>query len=147
MGPFQHKVDHGLDNRKLAFECVISLYDKMPNRFDLNEFTKQVVQGFTDPSLDIKLTSHSLLIRICEKHPLSVPPYLEQLIPALKAAIFVVTKETAVKQEIENNKSLVLSGIKVFKALDPLVQTPEWTALHSEIIAPSSPVASLYKKE
>lgn len=85
--------------------------------------------------------------------PVALDRDMAGLIEGLRENVFVKTKETAVKQEIENNRALVLSCLKTIHLLDgdsSSVWTSrrlKWTAfVQQEIKGPSSVVASLYKE-
>jgi hypothetical protein len=74
---------------------------------------------------------------------------IDNFIDPLREAVFVKTKDTAVKQEIENNRSLMTSALKTVIALNaiPDVRKIKWPAFINEIAKASNPPVSLAFKE
>lgn len=61
LGPFNHKVDDGLDLRKAAYECVFTLLRTFPTHLDLEAlFTALVPSGLEDTQ-DIKYVTCQIL--------------------------------------------------------------------------------------
>ena len=80
--------------------------------------------------------------------PVALDRDMPGLIEGLRENVFVKTKETAVKQEIENNRALVLSCLKTIHVLDgdssfAASRRVKWTAfVKQEIKATTNPVVS-----
>lgn len=141
MGPFQHKVDNGLDNRKIALDCMSSLLDGLNSRLlpiDFPLFLQKVLSSLCDPSHEIKIAANSLLVKLSKMDPpVSFDRDTPGLISGLRENVFVKTKETAVKQEIENNRALVVSCLKTVRVLDAVQggRRVEWNSFLQELTA------------
>ena len=98
---------------------------------------KNVTVGLSDPSMEIKILCHSIIQKIV-KLPIHISLDLESLIEPLKSCVFLKTKETAVKQDVENNRNFVLSGLKTVQILDE-ISSPDpklkWPGFINEIKA------------
>ncbi len=58
------QVDEGLENRKAAYEAMNTLLETCVDRLDVSAFIAQLVEGLKDPSYDIKMLSHLMVIRL-----------------------------------------------------------------------------------
>jgi cullin-associated NEDD8-dissociated protein 1 len=129
MGPFKHKVDDGLETRKAAYECLYSLIDvsSVYMSIDQLKFFKMVVQGLSDPSQEIQLMCHLIMIKLCHSyHSSKFTAYKkkiatffvnveaqEKLVKPLKEILTTKLKDSAVKQDIEKHTEMVRSAIRV----------------------------------
>ncbi|KAI6094438.1 armadillo-type protein [Pisolithus croceorrhizus] len=124
MGPWQHKVDDGLDARKTAWETLYTLLDTCLHKLDLPTFLTYLLPALSDPSDEIKVLAHLLIGRL-SSIPLCVPlllARLDVLTPALDATMkgAPVTKDT-VKQDLERAAELRRSTMRAVAALVKVV--------------------------
>lgn len=139
MGPWQHKVDEGLDTRKTAWETLytlvsvsaynaridnllmcVSQLDTCLHKLDLPTFLTHLLPALSDPSDEIKVLAHLLLGRL-STITLCVPlllARLDALTPALEATMrgAPITKDT-VKQDLERAAELRRSTMRAVAAL------------------------------
>lgn len=85
--------------------------------------------------------------------PVALDRDMPGLIEGLRENVFVKTKETAVKQEIENNRTLVLSCLKTIHVLEggssfiAASRRVKWTSfVQQEIKAATSVLSTLFKE-
>ncbi|KAI6021197.1 armadillo-type protein [Pisolithus marmoratus] len=125
MGPWQHKVDEGLDARKTAWETLYTLLDTCLHKLDLPTFLTYLLPALSDPSDEIKVLAHLLIGRL-SSIPLCVPlllARLDVLTPALETTMkgAPVTKDT-VKQDLERAAELRRSSMRAVAALVKVVR-------------------------
>ena len=133
MGPWQHKVDEGLDARKTAYETMYTLLDTCLARLDLHEFLVRVVAGLSDDSDEVKVLAHMMLFRLSQVAPTAISQRLDDITPALEKSMkgATVTKDT-VKQDIERAGELQRSTLRAVVALSKVAQpggSPRFDAL------------------
>jgi cullin-associated NEDD8-dissociated protein 1 len=131
MGPVKHIQDNGLDNRKLAYECLSNVIHL--GLIEMEPFMEKVVQGLQDSNNEVKMLVHSILITLCTKSPNSLSSTIDTIMPLLEVSLFTVTKENAVKQEVEKNKQLVESALKTVTEMDLVLKEPNWTRFVAKI--------------
>ena len=68
MGPFKYEVDDGLDYRKAAFECLLTLLNTYHDVIGIFDFMERVQLGLQD-KFDIKLLSNLILVQLCLLFP------------------------------------------------------------------------------
>ncbi|KAI6142115.1 armadillo-type protein [Pisolithus tinctorius] len=124
MGPWQHKVDEGLDARKTAWETLYTLLDTCLHKLDLPTFLTYLLPALSDPSDEIKVLAHLLIGRL-SCIPLCVPlllARLDALTPPLETTMkgAPVTKDT-VKQDLERAAELRRSTMRAVAALAKVV--------------------------
>ncbi|KAJ3341282.1 Cullin-associated NEDD8-dissociated protein 1 [Gonapodya sp. JEL0774] len=112
MGPFKHRIDDGLDIRKLAYECMYTLLENLLPRIDLYAFLTRVIKGFSDEAQEVKVLAHLMFQRLGYIAPGMVSQRLDEVADVLKATVETKNKGNAVKQEIEKNAELVKSAIR-----------------------------------
>jgi len=117
LGPFKHKVDDGLENRKAAFETLSTLLEQAPDALDLPAFVAQLAAGLADGAYDIKMLTHLVLIRLAKTFGAELLSLVELLVEPLRTTVTTKPAQTAVKQDIERNDELVRSGLRVCVAL------------------------------
>lgn len=118
MGPFNHKVDDGLDLRKAAYESMFTLATTLPREWQLNlfkddEFIERVISGLDDDH-DIQVLSCVTIARIVgidvrvlsSKRASSNVSNMEELIEKFAKILGTTVKDTALKQEVENQGEL-----------------------------------------
>ncbi|KAJ3052397.1 Cullin-associated NEDD8-dissociated protein 1 [Rhizophlyctis rosea] len=143
MGPFKHQVDHGLEARKSAFECMSTLLETCSARLDLSEFLARVVLGLKDPASEIKTLAYLMLQRLVQVGPSVVTQHLDSTVEPLRTAVLAKPKQNAVKQEIEKNAELVRSAARTVVVLAPLAENAGSTKFDEflrEVRGPTSPV-------
>jgi len=116
LGPFKHKVDEGLENRKAAFECLYTLLDTCIDKLDIGALTAHLVSGLGDIH-DIQLLCHLMLIRMAQHAPAPLLTGLDQLIEPLKKTIQTKVNQTAVKQQVDRNEELIRSALRAIAAI------------------------------
>ncbi|KIJ45062.1 hypothetical protein M422DRAFT_167119 [Sphaerobolus stellatus SS14] len=124
MGPWQHKVDDGLEARKAAYETMYTLLDTSLNKLDLHTFFSRVKAGLVDPSDEIKVLCHLMLFRLAQIAPTPMAQRLnevgDEFTTTMQAA--TVTKDT-VKQDLERTAELQRSALRTIAALSK-ISTP-----------------------
>ncbi|KAF8588484.1 TIP120-domain-containing protein [Ramaria rubella] len=121
MGPWQHKVDDGLEARKTAYETMYTLLDTCLNKLDLHEFLGRVLAGLTDESDEIKVLCHMMLFRLSQVAPTALAQRLDEVTPELEKTMkgAAVTKDT-VKQDLERTAELQRSALRAIAALSKI---------------------------
>ncbi|KAK7468323.1 hypothetical protein VKT23_002837 [Stygiomarasmius scandens] len=150
MGPWQHKVDDGLEARKTAYETMYTLLDTCLPKLDLHEFLSRVLPGLSDDSDEIKVMSHMMLFRLSQVAPTAVSQRLDEATPLLQATMkgITVNKDT-VKQDFERSAELQRSALRAVAALsrigtgisarfdqfvEELKRNPTWGAEFKELV-------------
>ncbi|KAI0358837.1 ARM repeat-containing protein [Trametes cingulata] len=123
MGPWQHKVDDGLEARKTAYETLYTLLDTCLSKLDLHEFLGHVAAGLADDSDEVKVICHMMLFRLAQVAPTATAQRLDDLTPPLEKSMKgpTVTKDT-VKQDLERAAELQRSTIRAVAALSKISQ-------------------------
>lgn len=116
MGPFKHRVDDGLETRKLAYSTMLTLLDTCLNKIDINEFTNRVLGGLSDED-EIKVLCYLMLIRLSHIAPTTVASRLDQSTEAFSATINLKLKVNSVKQDHERTAELQRSALRALVAL------------------------------
>ena len=116
-------------------------------QLDYQAFTSALLKTLQDPASEIKISCHSILQKISTMQPV-IPLDFDSMVAPLKASIFLKTKETAVKQEIESHRALVSSALKTVIMLDAIPDSRriQWPAMIKEISSPQSNVSLLFKE-
>ncbi|KAH9982078.1 TIP120-domain-containing protein [Lactifluus volemus] len=124
MGPWQHKVDDGLEARKTAYETLYTLLDTCLTKLDLNELLTHVLIGLADVSDEIKVICHMILFRLAPVAPTAVAQRLGEATPLLEASMKgpTVSKDT-VKQDLERAAELQRSTLRAVAALSKISGT------------------------
>ncbi|THV01265.1 TIP120-domain-containing protein [Dendrothele bispora CBS 962.96] len=127
MGPWQHKVDDGLEARKTAYETISFLsplflqLDTCLPKLDLHEFFSRVLPGLADDSDEIKVMSHMMLFRLSQVAPSAVAQRLDEATPQLQATMKGVTvNKDTVKQDLERSAELQRSALRAVAALSKI---------------------------
>lgn len=140
MGPWTHKVDDGLETRKIAYETMYTLVrilrhiiekdfsdynglqlDTCLTKLDLHIFLGRVLPGLADDSDEIKVISHMMLFRLSQVAPAAVAQRLDEATPQLEKTMkgATVTKDT-VKQDLERAAELQRSALRAVAALSKI---------------------------
>jgi cullin-associated NEDD8-dissociated protein 1 len=134
-GPMQHKIDSGLDARKIAFQVVLLLLEKNlagPNA----DFVQAVVNGISDPDHDISTISLKIVVKMCK---------LEHLMSHYMSGIVLEIEKTIDKQKpkLDNQK---LQGQDRERAKE-LILFCLATLLTFDKLQPIPAILSKYEKE
>eukprot|EP01089_Gocevia_fonbrunei_P000539 TRINITY_DN10551_c0_g1_i1.p1 TRINITY_DN10551_c0_g1~~TRINITY_DN10551_c0_g1_i1.p1 ORF type:complete len:321 (-),score=110.51 TRINITY_DN10551_c0_g1_i1:65-1027(-) len=116
LGPFKHRVDTGLENRKAAFECMYTLLETCIDKIDISTFIEHVVNGLAD-TYDIKLLCQLMLVRLAQAAGPALLTSLDSLVEPFKKTITTKVKESAVQQEVEKNEELIRSALRAIAAI------------------------------
>jgi len=119
LGPFKHKVDEGLENRKAAFECMYTLLDTCIDKVDVPAFIKYLVQGLDDV-YDIKLLCFLMLSRLAQHAGTALVTGLDLLVEPLRKTLTTKVRDTAVKQQVDRNDELIRSALVAIAAISRL---------------------------
>ena len=68
MGPFRHTVDDGLDNRKVAFECMCTLLSTCAEYLDIELFIIHLENGLND-HYDVKMIVYLMMCKLVKLRP------------------------------------------------------------------------------
>lgn len=120
LGPFKHKIDDGLEQRKSAFDCLGILigkcWDAVPDHAAVVE---SIVAGVGD-EYDVKLKCHDLLLVLAGKAPSLVLGCLDKVIAPMTKTLSKRIKADGVKQEIDKNEDMLRSCMRACFALDKI---------------------------
>eukprot|EP01087_Luapelamoeba_hula_P011790 TRINITY_DN324_c0_g1_i1.p1 TRINITY_DN324_c0_g1~~TRINITY_DN324_c0_g1_i1.p1 ORF type:complete len:1220 (+),score=279.85 TRINITY_DN324_c0_g1_i1:138-3797(+) len=119
LGPFKHKVDEGLENRKAAFECMYTLLDSCIDKLDVTVFIKHIVAGLEDV-YDIKLLCFLMLSRLAQHAGPALVTSLDSLVEPLRKTLTTKVRDTAVKQQVDRNDELIRSALVAIAAISRL---------------------------
>jgi len=121
MGPWQHKVDKGLDARKAAYETMYTLLDTCLSKIDLHAFLERVLGGLKDDSDEIKVICHMMLFRMAQIAPAATSQRLDDAAEPLGTTMkgVAVGKDT-VKQDLERASELQRSALRAIAALSKI---------------------------
>lgn len=98
LGPFKVNVDDGLDLRKAAYECLDTLLEVAPKSVATGALAAALKAGLGD-QYDVKITSHSILSRMCAVATGTVLGELDAIVEQLEKTLTEKLKQDAVKQE------------------------------------------------
>jgi len=135
MGPWQHKVDDGLEARKTAYETIYTLLETNLARLDLAELLSRVIAGLKDTANDIQTLCHMMVFRLAQLAPAAVAARIGDFTEDLTKAMAgpAVTKDT-VKQDLERAQEQQKSALRAIAALSK-VNTPGTYPKFDELIA------------
>jgi len=119
LGPFKHRVDTGLENRKAAFECMYTLLETCIDKIEISTFVEHVKAGLGDV-YDVKLLCHLMLVRLAKSAGPALITSLDSLVEPLKKTITAKVRDTAVQQEKEKNEELVRSALRAVASIATL---------------------------
>jgi len=135
LGPFNHKVDQGLELRKSAFETLDTMLDTFKDRIDVGKFLQQIPVGLDDPNADIKMLSHLMTVKVvglfADELQAFIDPYVNNLAETIKKKPKKL--ENAVQQEKERHDELLKSTFKALVAFSK-VKGVEDNAVYAELI-------------
>lgn len=123
MGPFKHKVDDGLENRKAAYETIYTLLDTCLSYLNINEICSSLLLAGLQDTHEIKLLAHMHIVRLAKLAPVYLRRNLEPLVQPMAEDLAVVLKETALRQEFEKHSELVRSTLRAVASLEAISET------------------------
>lgn len=130
MGPFKHKVDDGLEIRKVstpvhtvralkrltrpqsAYETLYALLESAFHRINLHDFYDRVVAGIGDEH-DIRILCNLMLTKLMALAPDETHRHLDAIAERFRTVLATKPKENAVKQEIEKMHEAARGVLKV----------------------------------
>ena len=142
MGPFKHKVDDGLELRKVstpliphkhshhpntvqsAYETLYACVDTSYGRSHAPEFFDRIIAGIDDEH-DIRTISNLMTTKFALIAPEETQRHLDQLSERYAAILAFKPKENAVKQELEKAQEASLGIIKVTRDLSKALPNAE----------------------
>ena len=118
LGPFKHKIDDGLEQRKSAFDCLGILISKcwktLPEQINI---LNAIVGGLAD-QYEVKLKCHDLMITLAQSSPNMVLSILDQVVEPFTKTLTARVKSDAVRQEVDRNEDMLRSCLRAVDALD-----------------------------
>ncbi|KAJ3357349.1 Cullin-associated NEDD8-dissociated protein 2 [Allomyces javanicus] len=111
MGPFKHKVDDGLETRKLAVETVMTMLD-MPaaarHALNVESLARVIFEDLSDVH-DVQLLAYQALAKL----PVAaVKPVLDAMVKPVETAVFPKVKTNAVQQEVDKTNELMRAALR-----------------------------------
>lgn len=118
LGPFKHTVDDALPLRKAALSIFATL-ETIPGCTDMSAFIPLLVNLLADPSEDIQLQVHQIIISMCARQSTFLVSSIELLVEPLEKNI---TKKSGSKTgtELERLNDWIKSAVRVMLALSKL---------------------------
>lgn len=118
LGPFKHKIDDGLEQRKSAFDCLGILISKcwhsLPEQINI---LGAVIGGLAD-QYEVKLKCHDLIITLAQLSPTMMLSVLDQVVEPFTKTLTARVKSDAVRQEVDRNEDMLRSCLRAVDALD-----------------------------
>jgi cullin-associated NEDD8-dissociated protein 1 len=120
LGPFKHKIDDGLEQRKSAFDCLGILinkcWDDIPNHESILE---AIVKGVADV-YEVKLKCHDLLTAVSHLDPSAVLAVLDKVVEPFTKTLSKRIKSDTVRQEVDKNEDMIRSCLRTVDVLHRL---------------------------
>lgn len=120
LGPFKHKIDDGLEQRKSAFDClgilISKCWDTLPDHMSI---AKAIVWGLAD-QYEVKLKCHDLIISVTHLNPNLMLSVLDQVIEPFTKTLTARLKADAVRQEVDRNEDMLRSCLRAIDTLDKI---------------------------
>jgi len=118
LGPFKHKIDDGLEQRKSAFDCLGILISKCWQSLpEQTTILNAIVGGLTD-QYEVKLKCHDLIITLAQSSPTMMLSILDQVVEPFTKTLTTRVKSDAVRQEVDRNEDMLRSCLRAVDALD-----------------------------
>ena len=117
MGPFSHRVDHGLDNRIIAYGCMTLLIDYVQKyNLELGGYLGTVVKGLSDHAAEIRISALLIIQRLCNSPNNDYLFHLEKvvplIIPPLQKILATTLKSSASKQDMLGHADLMTTALR-----------------------------------
>ncbi|ORZ29442.1 armadillo-type protein [Catenaria anguillulae PL171] len=128
MGPFKHKIDDGLETRKLAFECISTLLSTCASAPALRpvQLLDPIISGLKDQH-EVQLLAYLALAKLAAVAPLVVGARVDELPDVVQVALFPKVKQDMIKQDADRQKELVRAALRslvaVIKATEGVTAT------------------------
>ena len=120
LGPFKHKIDDGLEQRKSAFDCLGILISKSwETLVDHVAILDAIVAGLSD-QYEVKLKCHDLIASFAQLDPSLVLSVLDRVVEPFTKTLTARVKSDAVRQEIDRNEDMLRSCLRAVDALERL---------------------------
>ncbi|KAJ1977947.1 hypothetical protein H4R35_002098 [Dimargaris xerosporica] len=121
MGPFTHQIDEGLDARKSAHECLITLVEALPAQdLPMDHITTSLILGLQDVA-DIQNMDMLLLTRMPSMCSYDALPALvlrlDDLAEPLSKIVNSKARPNAVQQELDKTKDHIRLGVQAVATL------------------------------
>ena len=113
MGPFKHRIDDGLEARKLAYEIMVSLLEDFFDEMDQEALVNHACAGLSDTAMEIRIVCQMAIQKLCFIDMDLVTSKLGEILAALETDIFAKSKPNAVKQEIEKMNESIRSAVRL----------------------------------
>eukprot|EP00884_Botryococcus_braunii_P010434 jgi/Botrbrau1/19392/Bobra.0338s0022.1 len=132
LGPFKHKIDDGLELRKVAFECMDVIFEACPDSINYNAFMGPLSSGLGDQH-DIRMGCHLLLCKLASRAGPIVLANLDPLVPKLEETLTHKIKPDAVKQEMDRNEDMLRSCLRAVEAVQSIPNSEACASFRSLI--------------
>ena len=120
LGPFKHKIDDGLEQRKAAFDCLGILISKSwESLVDHSAILDSIVTGLSD-QYEVKLKCHDLIASFAQLDSSLVLSILDKVVEPFTKTLTARIKSDAVRQEIDRNEDMLRSCLRAVDALERL---------------------------
>lgn len=120
LGPFKHKIDDGLEQRKSAYDClgimIGKCWDDLP---DQAKVVERIAAGVGD-EYEVKLKCHDLLTVLSAKEPSLVLGVLDSMIGPMTKTLSKRSTPNSVRQEIDRNEDMLRSALRAIHAMDSI---------------------------
>ena len=104
LGPFKHKIDDGLEQRKSAFDCLGILITKCWDAIiDHTKVVERIAAGVGD-EYEVKLKCHDLLVLLSEREPSLILGVLEGVVAPMTKTLSKRSTPNSVRQEVDRNE-------------------------------------------
>lgn len=142
MGPFKHKVDDGLELRKVisllssfrpkqstninqsAYETLYASLETAFSRAHVSEFYDRILAGISDEQ-DIRTICNLMTTKLIPLAPDETQRYLDPLSEHYTAVLSFKPKDNAVKQELEKAQEASMGILKVTRELSKAFPSAE----------------------
>lgn len=100
LGPYKHKIDDGLEVRKVAYETLYALMETAFSRISIIDLYDRIIAGLSDEH-DIRALCNLIVSKLVYLDSAETIRRLDPIAAAFRATLSTKLKNTAVKQEIE----------------------------------------------
>jgi cullin-associated NEDD8-dissociated protein 1 len=138
MGPFKHKIDDGLEVRKVvpsplqfmnntnhpqsAYETLYSLMETAFSRINILNFYDRIIAGLSDEH-DIRALCNLMLTKLVVLDPDETSRRLDSIALCFRTILSTQLKDNAVKQEVEKQQEASRSCLRVSLLLHNAIPT------------------------